>query len=179
MTVRTIIEYPHPNLRLVSAPVTAFDEELKELVRDMFETMYKSQGIGLAAPQIDIQKQIVVIDVSEDHSQPLVLINPKITRMEGSTAIDEGCLSVPLDYRAKVDRAEKITIEFFNEEGVHQQREADDLLAICMQHELDHLQGKLFIDYLSSLKKGLYDKKLEKYRRYKRKAENAKKHEHA
>ncbi len=177
MTIRKIIEFPHPNLRLQSKPVTEFDDKLHQLVEDMFETMHKAEGIGLAAPQIDIQKQIVVIEVEiendgSSHTEKHVLINPKIVFKEGSTGIDEGCLSVPLDYRAKVERADHIIVEYQDEQGQSKTIEARDLLAICMQHEIDHLHGTLFIDHISSLKRGLYEKKLAKYNRYKRRLEN-------
>jgi peptide deformylase len=162
MTVRTVIKYPNPNLKLVSEPVTVFDDELKELVNDMFETMYEDKGIGLAAPQIDVHKQIVVIDVSEDKSEQKVIINPKFILEEGETGIEEGCLSVPLDYRAYVKRYEHVIIECQNEKGETYQIDANDLLAICIQHELDHLKGILFIDYLSSLKRNLLLEKIKK-----------------
>lgn len=166
MSVRTIIKYPNPNLRKVSEPVTIFDQSLSELIADMFETMYHDNGIGLAAPQINIHKQIVVIDISEDKSQQYVIINPKFILKEGSASIDEGCLSVPLDYRAKVDRFSHVVVECQNEKGETYQIDASELLAICIQHELDHLQGKLFIDHISQLKRSMYDSKLKKAIRY-------------
>ena len=174
MAIYKVVEYPNPRLRIPSKPVTEFDEKLRQLVEDMFETMYTASGIGLAAPQIDIHKQIIVVDLTADKSDQKVIINPKITLKEGSASIDEGCLSVPLDYRAKVERAAHVIVECFNEKGEPYTIDAtNELLAICLQHEIDHLQGKLFIDHLSTLKRSLYDKKLSKYERYKRRAESA------
>ncbi len=169
MSIRTVIKYPNPNLRIKSTAVEIFDDDLSTLVNDMFETMYHDQGIGLAAPQIDVHKQIVVIDISEDKSQHYVIINPKFLLQEGSIAIDEGCLSVPLEYRAKVERFSHVIIECQNEKGETYQIDATDLLAICIQHELDHLQGKLFIDHISQLKRSLYESKLKKAMRYEKK----------
>jgi peptide deformylase len=174
MTIYKVVEYPNPRLRIPSKPVTEFDDNLRQIVENMFETMYTSSGIGLAAPQVDIHKQIIVIDLTEDKSDQKVIINPKITFKEGSASIDEGCLSVPLDYRAKVERASHIVVECFNEKGEQYTIDAtEELLAICLQHEIDHLEGKLFIDYLSGLKRSMYEKKLSKYQRYKRRAESA------
>lgn len=169
MTVRTVIKFPNPNLKKISEPVTVFDENLKQLVQDMFETMYEDKGIGLAAPQIDVHKQIVVIDTSEDKSEQRVIINPRFILEEGETGIEEGCLSVPLDYRAYVKRFEHVIVECQNEKGETYQIDAHDLLAICIQHELDHLKGVLFIDYLSSLKRNLLLSKIKKEERRNRK----------
>lgn len=134
---------------------------LKKIVADMFDTMYEESGIGLAATQANIHLRIVVIDVTEDKSDQLVLINPEITKKDGSTISEEGCLSVPNSY-AKVDRAETVTVKALNLDGQEFSLDADGLLAICIQHELDHLQGKLFVDYLSPLKRDRIRKKLEK-----------------
>lgn len=162
MALRTVIKFPDPNLKKISEPVTVFDDELKELVNDMFETMYEEKGIGLAAPQIDIHKQIVVIDVTEDKSDQKVIINPRFILEEGENSIKEGCLSVPLDYRAEVKRYEHVIIECQNEKGETYQIDAHELLAICIQHEIDHLKGILFIDYLSALKRKLLLEKINK-----------------
>ncbi|MCL1602719.1 peptide deformylase [Succinatimonas hippei] len=168
MAIREIVTFPDERLRQICAPVTEFDAALKELTDDMFETMYDDEGIGLAAPQIGIEKRIVVIDIPEEDGKQgknkLVLINPKITAKEGEVASEEGCLSVP-EYRAEIKRYEKITLECQDLNGQKQIYEADGLLAICMQHELDHLDGKLFIDYLSRLKR---DRLLTKYRKLKK-----------
>ena len=173
MAIREIVTFPDERLRQICAPVTEFDDALKELTDDMFETMYDDEGIGLAAPQIGIEKRIVVIDIPEEDGKQgknkLVLINPKITAKEGEVASEEGCLSVP-EYRAEVKRFEKITLECRDLNGQKQVYEADGLLAICMQHELDHLDGKLFIDYLSRLKR---DRLLTKYRKLKKELSRA------
>ena len=159
-----ILHFPDPRLRKRAAPVTEFDDALKKLVGDMFETMYAAPGIGLAATQVDVHKRVIVIDISEDRDQPLVLINPEILAREGIEEMDEGCLSVPGIYE-KVRRAERIRYRAQDPEGKHFEAEADGLLAVCIQHEIDHLDGKLFVDYLSNLKKQRIRKKLEKARR--------------
>lgn len=169
MAIREVIKYPHPNLKLVCREVTVFDETLRRTVDDMFETMYHDEGIGLAAPQIDLQLRLVVIDTSEDKSQRIVMINPKFILKEGSQGIDEGCLSVPLGYRARVERAARVIVEFQNEFGEKQTLEATDLLAICIQHEIDHLDGILFIDHLSPLKRSMFAKKMAKAERLEKK----------
>ncbi len=161
MAILEILHFPDPRLRTKALPVDAIDAELATLVDDMFETMYKAPGIGLAATQINVHKQIVVIDVSEDHDQPLVLINPEIIREDGIETMDEGCLSVPEVYEA-VTRAAEITFRTLDLEGKTLEIEADGLLAVCIQHEIDHLNGKLFVDYLSRLKLNRIRKKLEK-----------------
>ena len=160
MAVLDLLYYPDEKLYQVSAQVTEFNSELKQLVDDMFETMYADEGIGLAAPQIGVFKRIVVIDTvgEKKKEDELVLINPEIISSEGKTGINEGCLSVP-GLRGHVDRFEKITVRAQNVTGEFFEKSADDLLAICMQHEIDHLNGKLFIDYLSPLKRNLYRKK--------------------
>ena len=150
-------------------PVTVFDNKLRQLAADMLETMYEERGIGLAANQVAVLKQIVVVDVmagDEDHGQrePQVLVNPKIVAASGETAIEEGCLSVP-EFRAEVPRAEKIKVEYQDLEGRLQMLEADGLLAICLQHEFDHLRGRLFIDYLPPLKQRMVKKRLAKLAR--------------
>ncbi|MEO7200653.1 MAG: peptide deformylase [Dokdonella sp.] len=164
MTILQVVEFPDPRLRIKAQPVSVFDGALKQLVADMFETMYEAPGIGLAATQIDVHKQLLVLDVSEEKNQPRVLINPQITEREGSQIYQEGCLSVPGIY-ADVERADRIRVEALDVEGKPFVLEADGLLAVCVQHEMDHLIGKLFVDYLSPLKRDMVRKKLEKQRR--------------
>ena len=161
MTVRTVLTFPDERLRTVATPVEEVNNEIKTLVDDMFETMKDENGIGLAATQIDVHQRIVVMDVSEDQNQPLVFINPEITKTEGTTESEEGCLSVPNNY-ATVERAEKITVKALDKDGKPFELEAEGLLAVCIQHELDHLKGKLLVDYLSPLKRNRIKKKLEK-----------------
>jgi peptide deformylase len=164
MALRTILEYPDPRLRTRAQPVTRFDAELKQLVADMFETMYAAPGIGLAATQVDVHKRVIVIDVSKDHDQPLVFINPEILSREGEESSEEGCLSVP-DNFADVKRSAKVRVRAYDENGEVFERDYDDVLAVCVQHEMDHLEGKLFVDYLSDLKRERIRKKLEKERK--------------
>ena len=164
MSPLPILEYPDPRLRTKAQPVTVFDAALQALVDDMFATMYEAPGIGLAASQVNVHKQLLVLDVSEEKNAPMVLINPKIVASEGSQTYQEGCLSVPGIF-ADVDRADRITVETLDRHGNVQNFEAEGLLAVCIQHEMDHLIGKLFVDYLSPLKRELVRKKLEKQRR--------------
>jgi peptide deformylase len=164
MSLLPILEYPDPRLRTKAQPVTVFDAALQNLVDAMLETMYAAPGIGLAASQVNVHRQLLVLDVSEEKNQPLVLINPQIVASAGSQTYQEGCLSVPGIF-ADVDRADKITVESLDRHGQPQPIEADGLLAVCIQHEMDHLAGKLFVDYLSPLKRELVRKKLEKQRR--------------
>ncbi|MCC4265199.1 peptide deformylase [Oceanimonas baumannii] len=159
--VLEVLRFPDERLRTVAKPVDTFTPELQTIVDDMFETMYAEEGIGLAATQVDIHQRLIVIDVSEDRENPLVLINPEILEAHGSTGIEEGCLSVP-GARALVPRAEKVKIRAQDRHGEHFELEADDLLAICIQHEMDHLMGKLFVDYLSPLKRQRIRQKMEK-----------------
>jgi peptide deformylase len=161
MALRTILEYPDPRLRTRAQPVTRFDAELGRLVDDMFETMYAAPGIGLAATQVDVHKRVIVIDVSADRAQPLVFINPEILSREGQETSEEGCLSVP-DNFAEVKRAAKVRVRAQDRTGAVFERDYDDILAVCVQHEIDHLEGKLFVDYLSDLKRERIRKKLEK-----------------
>ncbi|MBU3020191.1 peptide deformylase [Aestuariibacter sp. A3R04] len=161
MAILNVLSFPDERLRTVAKPVESVNDEIKQLISDMFETMRDENGIGLAATQVDRHVQVVVMDVSENHDTPRVFINPEITAKEGSTISEEGCLSVPGNY-AKVDRAEKVTVKALDGEGNPFELEADGLLAVCIQHELDHLKGKLFIDYLSPLKRQRIRKKLEK-----------------
>ena len=161
MALRTILEYPDPRLRTRARPVTRFDAELGRLVDDMLETMYAAPGIGLAATQVDVHERVIVIDVSKDHDQPLVFINPEILSREGEETSEEGCLSVP-DNFAEVKRAAKVRIRAQDRTGEVFERDYDDILAVCVQHEIDHLEGKLFVDYLSDLRRERIRKKLEK-----------------
>lgn len=161
MAILDVLRFPDERLRTVAKPIAEVNAEVKQLIADMFETMRDEQGIGLAATQVDRHVRLVVMDVSEEQNEPRVFINPEIIAKEGSTISEEGCLSVPGNY-AKVDRAEKVTVKALDGEGAEFELEAEGLLAICIQHELDHLQGKLFVDYLSPLKRQRIRKKLEK-----------------
>lgn len=161
MAILEVLRFPDERLRTVAVPIETIDAEIEQLIKDMLETMLDENGIGLAATQINVHKQLVVIDVSEKQNDPLVLINPVITHKDGLTISEEGCLSVPNNY-AKVERAENITVKALNRKGEEMSLDADGLLAICIQHELDHLKGKLFVDYLSPLKRQRIKAKLEK-----------------
>lgn len=169
MAILDVLSFPDERLRTVAKPVEEVDDEIKQLVSDMFETMKDENGIGLAATQVNRHVQVVVMDVSEDQNEPRVFINPEIVRKDGSTISEEGCLSVPGNY-AKVERAEAITVKALDQNGETFELDAEGLLAICIQHELDHLKGKLFIDYLSPLKRQRIRKKLEKEARLAAKA---------
>jgi len=165
MALLPILEFPDPRLRTVAKPVEVFDEELLRLVDDMFETMYEAPGIGLAASQVNVHKQLIVIDVSEDKDQPLVFINPTITVLdETPEPYDEGCLSVPGFYET-VERPKKVRVDALDAHGKAFSLEDDGLLAVCIQHEIDHLKGKLFVDYISPLKRNRIRDKLEKLHR--------------
>lgn len=159
-----ILEYPDPRLRTRAVPVTTFDAALKQRVADMFETMYAAPGIGLAASQVDWHERVIVIDITDDHSQPEVFINPELLVREGQTKGEEGCLSVPGIFD-NVIRAERVRVRYQDVDGRTQERDLDGMLAICLQHEMDHLEGKLFVDYLSELKRQRIRKKLDKERR--------------
>ena len=160
-----ILHYPDDRLRTKAKPVEKFDDQLIKLVDNMFETMYEAPGIGLAATQVNVHQQVVVIDISPEKDQPLCLINPEIIERSGEEiAAEEGCLSVP-DIYDLVQRDEHITVKAFDQHGKEFRLQAAELLAVCIQHEMDHLQGKLFVDYLSPLKQQRYRKKLEKNRR--------------
>ena len=165
MSKLSILEFPDKRLRTKAQPVSVFDAALKALADDMLETMYAAPGIGLAATQVNVHKQLLVLDVSDEKNQPMVLANPKIIEREGSQTYQEGCLSVPGIF-ADVERADRIRVEAQDVEGKPLAFEADGLLAVCIQHEMDHLIGKLFVDYLSPLKRELVRKKLEKQRRH-------------
>jgi peptide deformylase len=160
----TILEYPDPRLRTKAAPVTTVDASIKQLVADMFETMYAAPGIGLAATQVDVHQRILVADVSEEKNQPVVLINPEIIAADGREITEEGCLSVP-GYFDQVERAASLRVRALNVDGEPFEMQAEGLLAVCIQHEMDHLQGKLFVDYLSELKRTRLRKRATKQRR--------------
>jgi peptide deformylase len=164
MSKRTILEFPDPRLRTKAQPVTRFDAALGTLIEDMLETMYAAPGIGLAATQIDVHKRVIVIDLSEEHNDPLVLVNPEILTREGEASTEEGCLSVPGIFD-EVKRAAKVRLRAQHRSGESFEREYQDILAVCIQHEMDHLEGKLFVDYLSDLKRERIRKKLDKERR--------------
>lgn len=161
MALLNILHFPDPKLRTKAQPVQVVDETISRLVSDMFETMYSAPGIGLAATQVDVHQRVIVIDVTEDKSAPLCLINPEILSREGEQQYDEGCLSVPGFYEP-VDRAAKIRLRALNEKGEQFEMDAEGLLAVCIQHEMDHLEGKLFVDYLSEMKRTRIRKKLSK-----------------
>lgn len=159
MAILDILVYPDPRLRKIAEPVSQVDDSIRQLVADMTETMYDANGIGLAATQVDVHKQVIVMDISESRDQRMVLINPKIVERDGEQEYDEGCLSVP-EYYAPVKRAESIKISALDEEGEIFELSAEGLLAVCIQHEMDHLKGKVFVDYLSRLKQDRVRKKI-------------------
>ncbi len=164
MAIRKIIYLPDPRLRLVTAPVTLFDDQLQTLIEDMFDTMYDAHGVGLAAPQIGINLRLSVVDVSSDKSAQLVLVNPEIIDSTGQIEYQEGCLSVPGAYDT-VLRAEKVTIRAQDRSGQPFEMCAEGLLGECFQHEIDHLNGKLFVDMLSPIKRAMARKKVDKFKR--------------
>jgi len=161
MALLNILEYPDPRLKKVASPVTAFTPEIEKLVRDMAETMYAAPGVGLAATQVDVHKRIIVIDISDTKDDLRVFINPELTAAEGEAECEEGCLSVP-GYYDKVTRAERITVRAFDERGQPFTLDAEGLLAVCIQHEMDHLEGKVFVEKLSPLKRARLLAKLRK-----------------
>ena len=161
MALLNLLRYPDARLHKVAAPVTVFDEALKKLVADMAETMYAAPGIGLAATQVDVHKQVVVVDVSERRDSLVVLVNPEIVEAVGVSDIEEGCLSVPTIYEL-VERAERVKVRAYDQNGNAFTLEAQGLLAVCIQHEMDHLKGKVFIEYLSQLKQQRIRAKLAK-----------------
>lgn len=163
MAILDILHFPDSRLRNKAVAVETVDSHIRQLIDDMFETMYEAPGIGLAAVQVNVFERVIVVDVSEDRSQALALINPEITRLEGVEEMDEGCLSVPGVFE-KVKRADTITVRALNREGQVIEMDADGLLAVCIQHEIDHLEGKLFIDYLSELKRQRIRKKMLKHK---------------
>jgi len=164
MALLQILEFPDPRLRNRAQPVAQVDAALRTLIDDMFETMYAAPGIGLAATQVNVAKRVLVLDLSERRNEPLALINPEILQRAGVEETEEGCLSVP-GYFDKVTRAEQIRVRALDRDGKQIEFEADGLLAVCIQHEIDHLDGKLFVDYLSELKRTRIRKKLEKERK--------------
>ncbi len=168
MALLPILEFPDPRLRTKAASVDAAEvttPAFQTLLTDMFETMYDAPGIGLAASQVDVHKRFMVIDVSEEKNQPMVFINPEIVQQDGGQVYQEGCLSVPGIF-ADVTRADQITVRYLDRQGQPQELATDGLLAVCVQHEMDHLDGKLFIDYLSPLKREMVRKKLAKARKH-------------
>ena len=165
MALLPILHYPDPRLHTVAAPVKEVTDEIRRLLDDMLETMYEAQGVGLAATQVNVHQRIVVIDVSEKHDAPLELINPEIVASNGEPVVgEEGCLSVPGIFD-KVERAPKVTVQALGRDGQSYQLDADGLLAVCIQHEIDHLNGKVFVEHLSSLKQNRIKNKLKKRER--------------
>lgn len=164
MALLPVLHFPDERLRIKAKPVTEVTPEIQQFIDDMIETMYAEEGIGLAATQVDFHQRIVVIDVSENQDQVYVIINPEVISKDGETGIEEGCLSVP-DSRGFVPRSETIKIKALDRDGKPYEIDADGLLAICIQHEMDHLDGKLFVDYLSPLKRQRIQQKLEKQAR--------------
>jgi len=165
MPLLEILKYPDPRLRTVALPVAEVNDEIRQLISDLFETMYLAPGIGLAASQVDVHQRIVVMDISEDKSQPLCFINPEILELTGKASREEGCLSVP-DVYETVERAEKIRVKALDRDGKEFELQADEMLAVCIQHEVDHLDGKLFVDYISPLKRQRLKKKLSKAKKF-------------
>jgi peptide deformylase len=164
MTKLVILEYPDPRLRKVAVPVSVVDDALRQLADNMLETMYAAKGVGLAATQVDVHRRLIVLDVSETRDQPLVLINPELLSLEGKGPGEEGCLSLPGIYD-KLSRATHIRVRALGRDGKPFELAAEGLLAVCIQHEIDHLDGKLFVDYLSELKRQLIRRRLEKERK--------------
>ena len=161
MSIRTVLEFPDRRLRTKAKEVVDFDQAIKTLVDDMIETMYEARGVGLAATQIDVHQRVIVIDVSEEKNEPLCLINPEIIEKEGVEESEEGCLSVP-GFFENIKRADHVKIKAQDKEGKPFEMEAGELLSVCIQHEMDHLEGKLFVDFLSPLKRRRIKAKLDK-----------------
>ena len=164
MALLQILEYPDPRLRKVASPVTAVNDDIRKLIDDMLETMYAAPGIGLAATQVDVHQRLLVMDISEEKNRPLCFINPVILESRGVASADEGCLSVP-DIYENVERAAEIRVKALDRDGNEFEMSAEGLLAVCIQHEMDHLEGKLFVDYLSQLKRQRLKKKFVKARK--------------
>ena len=164
MALLPILRYPDPRLHQIAAPIARVNDSVRRLARDMAETMYEAPGIGLAATQVDVHQQLIVIDVSETRNELLVLINPEIIERDGAQVGEEGCLSVPGIYD-KVERAERVVVRYLDLEGQSQTLAADGLLAVCVQHEMDHLQGMVFVEHLSKLKQTRIKAKLAKQAR--------------
>ena len=165
MAILNVLEFPDPRLRTRAVRVDAVDDDVRRLIDDMFATMYAAPGIGLAATQVDVHRRLLVADVSSDKSAPHALVNPEIVEQDGRIVTEEGCLSVPGIY-AEVPRAERIRVAFLDRDGESQEAEMDGLLAVCVQHEMDHLEGRLFVDYLSEAKRQRIRKRLQKERRH-------------
>lgn len=165
MTKLRILEFPDPRLRKKATPVDVVDDALRGLVDDMFETMYEAPGIGLAATQVDVHKRLLIADISNEKTDPYVLINPQLLEKDGVIVSEEGCLSVP-GYYEEVERAEHIRVSFLNRDGEEVEMEAEGMLAVCFQHEIDHLDGKLFVDYLSEAKRQRIRNRLVRDRRH-------------
>jgi peptide deformylase len=166
MTKLAILEYPDPKLRTRAEPVAVVDDAVRQLADDLLETMYAANGVGLAATQVDIHRRVIALDVSESRDQPLILINPELLSAEGKGPAEEGCLSLPGIYD-KLSRATRIRVRALDVQGKPFEMDAEGLLAVCIQHEMDHLEGKLFVDYLSELKRQLIRRRLEKERKQK------------
>ncbi|HET8806896.1 MAG TPA: peptide deformylase [Methylophaga sp.] len=166
MAILNILHFPDPRLRNKALPVETVDDEIRQLAHDMLETMYQAPGIGLAATQVNVLKRVIVIDISDDNSDPLILVNPELVQTEGEREFQEGCLSVPEAYEM-VTRADTIRFKALDLDGKPFEQSAEGLLATCVQHEIDHLDGKLFVDYLSNLKRDRIRKKLEKHQKQK------------
>ena len=164
MATLQILHYPDPRLRTRAQPVAIVTEEIRQLVADMFETMYAAPGVGLSASQVNVHKRVIVVDVSKEHNAPHAFVNPEIEVIEGTQQLEEGCLSIPGFYET-VSRADRIRVTALNARGEPFELEADGFLSVCIQHECDHLEGKLFVDYLSNLKRGRIRKKLSKQQR--------------
>jgi peptide deformylase len=165
MAKLTILEYPDPRLRTRAVPVATVDDRVRRLIDDMLETMYAAPGVGLAATQVNVHQRVLVADVSKEQDQPMVFVNPEVIEREGKTEAEEGCLSVPGIFDKLSNRSARIVVRALGRDGRPFEIEADGLLAVCIQHEMDHLEGKLFVDYLSELKRTRIRKKLEKERR--------------
>jgi len=161
MAILDILHFPDARLRNTAKPVEQVDDSMRKLIDDMFETMYEAPGIGLAAVQVNQPHRVIVVDISDERNQPLALVNPEILETQGEEEMDEGCLSVPGVYE-KVQRAERVRVRALDRDGNPFELDVDGLLAVCIQHEIDHLDGKLFVDYLSNLKRQRIRKKLEK-----------------
>jgi peptide deformylase len=165
MAKLTILEFPDPRLRTRAAPVGAVDGSIRTLIDDMFQTMYAAPGIGLAATQVNVHKRVLVVDLSQEQNQPLVFVNPEIIERAGKTEAEEGCLSVPGIFDKLTARSARVVVRALDRDGKPFEMAVEGLLAVCIQHEMDHLEGKLFVDYLSELKRTRIRKKLEKERR--------------
>ncbi|SFD33890.1 peptide deformylase [Thiohalospira halophila DSM 15071] len=164
MALLPVLHFPDPRLRTVAEPVTEVDDAIRQLIDDLFETMYEAPGIGLAATQVDVHKRVLVIDTSESRDDPKAFINPEIIQRDGIETMEEGCLSVPGIYE-KVERADHVRVRTLDRDGQTREEDLEGLTAVCLQHEMDHLEGKLFVDYLSELKRNRIRKKLEKHAR--------------